>query len=80
MNGDQIMDSFNHVTFAEHHYTRRQNKMDKMAKIIVNEIPDPMCPKCNIEMYGVSAMTFGKDKKFKHYAQCPQCDYKTKAK
>ena len=54
--------------------------MDKMAKIIVNKIPDPICPKCNVEMYGVSAMRLGKDKKFKHYAQCPQCNYKTKAK
>jgi hypothetical protein len=54
--------------------------MDKMAKITVNDVPDPMCPKCDVPMYGVSAMTFGKDNKFKHYAQCPDCDYKTKAK
>lgn len=54
--------------------------MDKMAKITVNDIPDPMCPKCDVPMYGVSAMILGKDKKFKHYAQCPNCDYKTKAK
>ena len=53
--------------------------MDKMAKIIVNNTPDPICPKCNVEMYGVSAMTLGENK-FKHYAQCPDCDYKTEAK
>ena len=50
------------------------------TKLTVGELTDPMCPTCNVAMYGVSAMTFGKDKKFKHYAQCPQCDYKTKAK
>jgi DNA-directed RNA polymerase subunit RPC12/RpoP len=37
------------------------------------------CPKCNAEMYGVSSMTLG-DPKFKHYMQCPECNYKTKAK
>jgi hypothetical protein len=53
---------------------------ENTPKLTVGELTDPMCPKCNVPMYGVSAMTFGKDKKFKHYAQCPVCDYKTKAK
>ncbi len=53
---------------------------DNAPKLTVGELTDPMCPKCNVPMYGVSAMTFGKDEKFKHYAQCPECDYKTKAK
>jgi hypothetical protein len=53
---------------------------DNAPKLTVGELTDPMCPKCNVPMYGVSAMTFGKDKKFKHYAQCPKCNYKTKAK
>jgi len=50
------------------------------AKLTVGELTDPMCPTCNVAMYGVSKMSFGKDKKFKHYAQCPECNYKTKAK
>ena len=51
---------------------------ESTAKLIVGELIDPMCPTCNVAMYGVSAMTIGKDKKFKHYAQCPQCNYNTK--
>ena len=49
------------------------------AKITVAGLTDTMCPKCDVAMYGVSSMTFG-DAKFKHYAQCPECNYKTKAK
>jgi len=52
----------------------------KLEKLTVAGLTDPVCPKCETVMYGVSAMTFGKDKKFKHYAQCPECNYKTKAK
>ena len=52
--------------------------MKKVVKVTVAGLTDPVCPKCNVEMYGVSAMTFGVDKKFKNYAQCPKCNYKTK--
>ena len=41
---------------------------------------DPVCPKCDIPLYSVSAMQIGKDKKFKHYSQCSKCNYMTEAK
>ena len=53
---------------------------ESTPKLTVGELTDPMCPTCNVAMFGVSKMSFGKDKKFKHYAQCPDCNYKTKAK
>lgn len=49
------------------------------TKITVAGLTDPMCPKCDVPMYGVSSMILG-EPKFKHYAQCPECNYKTKAK
>jgi len=38
------------------------------------------CPKCEVVMFAVSAMTVGIDKQFKHYAKCPNCGFKTEAK
>jgi hypothetical protein len=52
--------------------------MNKNTKLTIGKLKDPMCPECNVPMFGVSAITFGTDKKFKHYAQCPECNYKTK--
>jgi len=52
----------------------------KLTKLAVADLTDPVCPKCKIEMYGVSAMTFGIDKKWKHFARCPECNYETDAK
>jgi hypothetical protein len=55
-------------------------KKAQPVKITVNGMADPICPKCNTAMYGVSAMQIGTDKKFQHYARCPGCNYMTEAK
>jgi uncharacterized protein with PIN domain len=53
--------------------------MDKMAKITINGVEDPLCPKCETPLFGVSAMKIGADKKFKHYGRCPECNFATEA-
>jgi hypothetical protein len=54
--------------------------MTKAAKLIINGVEDPLCPKCQIPLYGVSAMQLGTDKTFKHYGKCPDCNFATAAK
>ena len=49
-----------------------------ISKLTVAGLTDPVCPKCNVEMYAVTEIILGG--KNKNFAQCPNCDYKTKAK
>ena len=48
--------------------------------ITKKQAASPICPKCKVAMFAVSAMTVGIDKQFKHYAECPDCGFKTEAK
>ena len=61
-----------------YNYKQMGPEMNKNPKLTIGKLQDPMCPYCDVAMFGVSAITFGIDKKFKHYAQCPECNYKTK--
>ena len=51
---------------------------ESIAKLTVAGLTDPICPKCKVAMYGVTKIILGG--KNKHFAQCPECNYKTKAK
>lgn len=53
---------------------------EQQTKITINGVPDPMCPKCDVALFGVAEMVLGKDKGWKHYGKCPECGYKTEAK
>ena len=61
-------------------------KQSQPTKITVNGMADPMCPTCDVAMYGCSSLQFGARTKigakpnFKHFARCPQCNYETEAK
>jgi len=52
--------------------------IESTPKLTVAGLIDPVCPKCKTEMYGVTQIILGG--KNKHFAQCPDCNYKTKAK
>ena len=54
--------------------------MKKLTKLKIAEFTDPICPNCKIAMFAVSAMLVGKDKQFKHYAECPDCGLTTEGK
>lgn len=54
--------------------------MKKPIKLTVAGLTDPICPTCKTEMFAISEMVLGQNKKFTNYAQCPDCNYKTEAK
>lgn len=54
--------------------------MTEPVKVTVGNEADLKCPKCQAAMFGVSKMTFGQDKKFKHFWECPDCGHKTEPK
>jgi hypothetical protein len=54
--------------------------MEKLTKLKVAGLTDPVCPKCEIAMFAVSAMTLEIGQRWKHFARCPKCFYETEAK